>query len=148
VRDKIVLLQANLTGPRPLAGIRNEIAFNIVAAYQPLAIIYTNPLTRTCFSVFCFVPPSPRSRCHFIPREADPGASESLIFYPELCRNLTVPVFDMGFRASAELVALLETNVSITVRLDIGGSNLPQPTAARTSSLTCCPSQIITFGAL
>lgn len=119
-----MLLQANLTGPRPLAGIRNEVAFNIVAAYRPLAIIYTNPLVGT-------VPFS-----HFSTRRAagpwligvmllflvDGGASETLIFHPELWRNLTIPVVEIGFRASAEIVELVERNNSLIVAVDIGGT--------------------------
>lgn len=46
LQGKIVLLKTNLTGPVRLAGIRNEIAFNILASYGPIGIIYTNPVTR------------------------------------------------------------------------------------------------------
>lgn len=54
------------------------------------------------------------------------GASESIIFHPDACRNLTVPVVEMSFRASAEIVALVEKNNSLTVAVDIGGSLLPR----------------------
>eukprot|EP01122_Echinamoeba_exundans_P015228 TRINITY_DN7133_c0_g1_i1.p1 TRINITY_DN7133_c0_g1~~TRINITY_DN7133_c0_g1_i1.p1 ORF type:complete len:558 (+),score=65.63 TRINITY_DN7133_c0_g1_i1:155-1675(+) len=100
IRGKVVLLQANLSGPISFVGVRNDVAFPLLAPYEPLGVIFTHPTA------------------------VDGGISESLIFDPAAWKNLTFPVVEIGYRASAEIVEMVEKNNSLIVAVDIGDFNI------------------------